>query len=329
MSTRWRNVLRSPLLLGMAYGLLLRIAFYWSITQPYLGDVMGFAFAFGAPFAVGAITVFTRAPALRSWNNAASGAFLAVTLFVLGTGLLLLEGLICIAMALPLFWIAGTLGAWAAMLVVKVHDRSRLNVSVIAILPVLASMFEPAQTLPLTPIRQEIQREAVLDAPAAAVWAQITTGSELKDEYFDASVAARIGMPTPLSGQIRKRADGQLIRRSFWGKKVYFDEPITALEPQRYLAWRYQFYPDSFPPGAMDEHVVIGGRYFNLTDTDFRLTPLPDGRTRVRMRIGFTVDTAFNWYSRPMANWVLSNFAETALDALGAAANANPASPGA
>ncbi len=329
MSNQWLKALRSPLLFGMAYGLLLRIAFYWSITRHYLGEVMGLAFAFGAPFAVGAITVFLRAPALRSWNNAASGAFVAVTLFVLGTGLLLLEGLICIAMALPLFWIAAILGAWAAMLVVKVVDRSRLNVSVIAILPVLASMFEPAHSVPPTPIRQEIQREAVLDAPAAAVWAQITAGSKLKDQYFDASIARRIGMPAPHSGRIHRHADGQLIRRSFWGKKVYFDEPITALEPQHYLAWRYQFYPDSFPPGAMDEHVVIGGKYFNLTDTDFRLTPLSNGRTRVNMRIGFTVDTAFNWYSRPMARWILGNFAETALDALGAASQANSAAPGA
>ena len=323
MSIRWLNVLRSPLLFGMAYGLLLRIAFYWSVTERYLGEVMGLAFAFGAPFTVGAITVFLRTPEVRSWKNAASGAIVSVTLFVLGTGLLLLEGLICIAMALPLFWLAGIFGAWAAMLVVKVHDRSRLNVSVIAMLPILASMLEPAHTVPNTPIRQEILREAVLDASAATIWTQIAAGTELKDQYFDASIARRIGMPAPQSGRIHKRADGQLIRRSFWGKEVYFDEPITALEPQRYLAWRYQFYPDSFPPGAMDEHVVIGGKYFNLTDTDFRLTPLPDGRTRVTMRVGFSVDTAFNWYSRPMAHWVLGNFAETALDALGAAAAVN------
>ena len=319
MSTRWRNALQPPLLAGMAYGVLLRFAFFWSLTRPYLGEVMGLAFAFGAPFAVGAIMVFLRAPAQRSWKNAASGAIGAVTLFVLGTGLLLLEGLICIAMALPLFWLAGIFGAWAAMLVVKVHDRSRLNVSVIAMLPVLASMLEPSPILPATPMRLEIQREAVIDASAAAVWIQITSGAGLNDQYFDASIARRIGMPAPHSGRIYKR-DGQLVRRSFWGSKVYFDEPITALEPERYLAWRYQFYPDSFPPGAMDEHVVIGGKYFNLTDTDFRLTPLPNGQTRVQMRIGYSVDTAFNWYSRPLAHWVLGNFAETALDALGAAA---------
>lgn len=307
----------------MAYGVLLRIAYFWSVTQPHLGQVMGLAFAFGAPFAVGAITVFLRAPEQRSWKNATWGALGAVTLFVLGTGLLLLEGLICIAMALPLFWLLGIFGAWAAMLVVKVHDRSRLNVSVIAMLPVLASMLEPPYSFPAAPIRLEIQREAVIDASAGAIWKQIISGAGLKDQYFDASIARRIGMPAPHSGQIHKRADGQLIRRSFWGSKVYFDEPITALEPQRYLAWRYQFYPDSFPPAAMDEHVVIGGKYFNLTDTDFRLTPLPNGQTRVQMRIGYSVDTAFNWYSRPLAHWVLGDYAETALDALGAAAKEN------
>jgi hypothetical protein len=89
------------------------------------------------------------------------------------------------------------------------------------------------------------------------------------------------------------------------------------MQVNRHLAWRYRFYPDSFPPGSMDEHVVIGGKYFDLADTDFTLTPLDAGRTHLQIRIGYRVNTRFNWYAQPMAKLVLGNFAESALGYFG------------
>ncbi len=134
---------------------------------------------------------------------------------------------------------------------------------------------------------------------------------EIQESQYAGSIAQKIGMPTLKSGALR-RAYGGYLRRSFSGKNIYFDEPIIEQVPNHYLRWGYQFYPDSFPPGSMDEHVVIGGEYFDLLDTDFTLTPLPDGKTQMRIRIGFRVSTGFNFYAVPAAKLVLGNFAETA-----------------
>jgi hypothetical protein len=309
-----------PWLMGMCYGLIIRIAFHAddNATVQLLGSVMGGSFVLGVPFAVGAITVFARPATERTSSNAISGACLAILLFVVGTGVLLLEGLICIMMALPLFMLLGLAGAGIAMLIVKRHDRRQMNIGVIAFLPVLSSVVEarlddPLATLPTALVRHEVVREAVLDASAEAIWSKLVNTPPIPVDQHSASIAVRIGAPAPQSGATRSSAEG-MIRRSFWGKSVYFDEPITAMQEHRYLAWTYRFYPDSFPPGSMDEHVVIGGEYFDLTDTDYTLQPLPDGRTRLKIRIGFHVNTDFNWYALPVAELVLGNFADSALN---------------
>ena len=315
--------LNNPFVGGMCYGLFMRGLFQFAPTKQFLGDVMATSFALGVPFAVGAITVFLRPLKDRSWGKAVSGALLSVTLFVLGTGFLLWEGLICMVMALPLFLLIGVLGALAATAVSRKHDNKRINVSVIALLPLISSMFEAQQHhafIPASQIRHEIVREAVLDQPSEVIWAKLLNTPDIPERQYAGSIANVIGMPPPKSGVLR-HAHGAYLRRSFWGKNIYFDEPIIAMETNRHLSWGYRFYPDSFPPGAMDEHVVIGGKYFDLIDTDFTLTPLSDTRTKVQIRIGFRVSTDFNFYAVPAANLVLGNFAETALTYFGSNAS--------
>ncbi len=315
--------LKKPFVGGMVYGLLMRGLFQFAPVKHNVGEVMGISFALGVPFAVGAISVFLRPAQDRTWGNAISGALLSVTLFVLGTGILLWEGLICIMMALPLFLLMGVLGALAATLVSRKHDSTRINVSVIALLPLLSSMFEAQQGgfVPVSQIRHEIMREAVLELPSEVIWAKLLNTPEIPEDQYAGSIAQNIGMPPPKSGVLHQIHSGAYLRRSFWGKNIYFDEPITHMVPNRHLSWGYRFYPDSFPPGAMDEHVVIGGEYFDLIDTDFTLTPLSGARTKVQIRIGFRVSTGFNFYAVPAAKLVLGNFAETALSYFGSDAS--------
>ena len=50
----------------------------------------------------------------------------------------------------------------------------------------------------------------------------------------------------------------------------------------RTIAWTYAFTPDALPPNALDEHVLIGGRYFDLVDTACHRVP-EDGVARLEI----------------------------------------------
>ena len=86
------------------------------------------------------------------------------------------------------------------------------------------------------------------------------------------------------------------------------------MDEPRHVRWTYRFDPDSFPAYALDEHVVVGGKYFDVKDTAYDLVPIEDSATELRVRMGYRVSTRFNWYADPLARFLMGDLAEANLD---------------
>jgi uncharacterized protein YndB with AHSA1/START domain len=300
-----------PFLIGGAYGLLLRLLFSGEVfPRIALPSVMTGAFVYAVPFAVGAITVYLAERAgRRGWLFYFFAPWLSVLLFVGGAGLALIEGLICIVMALPLFMILGSAGGLVMGLVCRLRSRPLRTVQSISLLPLLLVMGEGL--IPASQGIARIERSVHIEAAPAAVWQLILNPRDIRPAEMDGGMAYRIGVPYPVQAQtLVEGIDG--IRRSTWERGVSFDERITEWQPEQRIAWRYEFRPDSFPPGTMDEHVVIGGEYFDLLDTSYQLTPEAGG-TRLTLSTDFRTTTKFNWYAMPLAKLMIGDTAEALL----------------
>ena len=79
------------------------------------------------------------------------------------------------------------------------------------------------------------------------------------------------------------------------------------------MRWTYRFAEDSFPAGALDDHVKVGGAYFDLRDTSYTLTP-EEGGTRLHIRVSYRISTDFDAYANWVAQRLLGNFSEVILD---------------
>ena len=86
----------------------------------------------------------------------------------------------------------------------------------------------------------------------------------------------------------------------------------TAWDEHRRLRWSYRYYDDSFPRYALDEHVVIGGTYFDVKETSYSLVPR-DASTELTGRMTYRVSTRFNWYAVPVARFLMENLLESNL----------------
>ena len=82
----------------------------------------------------------------------------------------------------------------------------------------------------------------------------------------------RIGVPVPESG-VGAQHDGEHLRHVTMGKGIRFDQVATEWRENERVSWRYRFSEDSFPPGALDDHVRIGGEYFDVGESTYSLTP--------------------------------------------------------
>ena len=121
----------------------------------------------------------------------------------------------------------------------------------------------------------------------------------------------RIGVPLPASGTADVR-DGEHLRHIVMGKGIHFDQVAIDWRENESVTWSYRFAPDSFPPHALDDHVRVGGHYFDVGNTTYSLRPSGAG-TLLEIRMNYRVSTRFNWYAGPVADLLIGNFEENIL----------------
>jgi len=298
-----------PFLAGVAAGLALRLAFSGKPGGAY--QVMGASFIYLCPIVVGAVTVYVaERRQRRSWSYYFWAPLLANVLFVAGTILVLIEGLICAVIVVPLFAVIGGMAGLIMGAVCRVTKWPKQVLLSFGVLPLVLGGFEDG--LPV-PVRiGTVERSVLVDATPADVWRQIINAENIQPAELAHAWIFRIGVPLPLAGLTRETRDGA-VRRVTMGKNVYFDEVITESREHRFVRWVYRFHEDSFPPYALDEHVVIGGHYFDLIDTSYTLTP-SGSQTELKVRMRYHVSTQFNWYADPVVRILLGNMEEANLN---------------
>jgi hypothetical protein len=260
------------------------------------------------PFLVGALTVYLARDRRPSLGYAAVAPLIPVMMFVAGTAILLIEGSICIAMALPLFLIVAMIGGVVMWGVLKFYRPSSATMGAFLLLPLLGGWGE--RGLPLPDRFGRSVSSVHIDAPPEAIWHLINDAHDIQPAEMRGWAWA-IGVPHPVSAKTVE-TDGRRVRKLRWEKGVHFDEPILDWQENRYVRWRYAFAGDSIPPGALDDHVRIGGRYFDLIDTSYRLAPEAGG-TRLSIEVDYRVSTNFNFYAGWWADKLVGDAARTIL----------------
>jgi hypothetical protein len=299
-----------PLAAGVAFGIVLRVIYSGRPGQAY--DAMMGSFALLVPIAVAAVTVFVgELRERRDWAYYFWMSALANLLFTLGTFVIHIEGLICVILAAPMFAIVGGVAGLIVGAVARWTRWMRQTVFCCALLPMLLGSYE--HYLPVPQNVHTLERSISIAASRAEVWDQLMTALKIQPDEMQNGLMYRIGVSLPESACAGEMPDGSLLRWIRMGKGIEFDQVSTDWQAGRHVRWQYRFYPNSFPPRALDDHVKIGGEHFDLLDAEYTLEAQPDGKTNLRVSMSYRVSTRFNWYAQPVAKLFVGNFEETAL----------------
>ena len=304
--SKWR-----PLLAGALAGVALRLLFWgYPDPGPSLSAMMA-SFIYLVPFVVGMVTVYVaETKKRRTWKYYAWAGFLANVFFVLGTLLIMVEGLICAVIIIPLFAAEGAVGGLVMGAVCRITNWPKQTLYSFAALPLILGMFET--NVPLPERLSSIERTITISASPSEVWKQIHNARDIKPDEVKLAWAYRIGVPMPLAGITQQTSTGT-VRKITMGKGVHFDQIAAESQENKYVRWTYRFYADSFPPRALDDHVMIGGQYFDFKDTSYTLTPRGNA-TELTIRMQYRVSTQFNWYADSVAQLLLGNAEEVLLN---------------
>lgn len=297
------------IIIGAALGVALRILF--GALPADLRGPMSLAFLVGVPVVVGALTVLGAPPERRTPLFLVFGPWLTIGLMFIGCAVALLEGSICLALMAPLYLAVASLsGLLTGVVLHFAGNASASKLRAVAVLPLLMILGEAH--VPLPEHEMELRREVMVDAAPAVIWQQIHTARAIKAEELPLSLTHLIGVPKPLEGVNILTEDGE-VRFSRWERGVNFRAVVIGQRKNEWVSWHYLFDDTSFPRGSMDEHVAIGGRYFDLRDTTFRLVPEAEGRTRLQIVAHYRLATSVNFYAVPVSRLLGEDFLDTVL----------------
>ena len=256
----------------------------------YLRQTYSTGFFLGVPFTVGYISSYiynyrVERPAGETFALAMASVTIAAGTMVVFA----LEGLICVAMALPLAWAI----AWPGVVLGRVMAwRHSPNSSGFALLVPLFLLVEPHPTLPA----HEVVTVVEIAAPPDVVWRHVVSFPDLPPPT---ELMFRAGVAAPIRARIEGHGAGATRYCDFTTGS--FVEPITVWHDNERLAFditaqalpmnELSPYPNLHPPH-------LDG-YFRATQGEFRLTPLPGGRTRLEGRTAYIVDMF------PQAYWTV------------------------
>jgi hypothetical protein len=299
-------------LIGLLYGLSIRFGAQF-FPNSSVFRVMTVGFVFLMPLAMGFASVFVverrSKQRLWIWFLLPWVPVLACEVAVL---LLNLEGLICVAMFTPIALATASLGGVAAGVIVRYVPGKSKGTSLVCIL------FLPLVVAPLEqrfPSHREVRTvETVTDIRATPeiVWRNIERVPRIEPTELQPSWSRRIGFPAPVEATLSREGVGGVRHATFQGG-VLFVETIDAWEPEKRLAFSIRAQGAEIPPTTLDEHVKVGGAFFDVLHGEYRLEPLPNGKTRLHLSSHHQVSTDFNWYAHLWTDAVMADLQKTIL----------------
>jgi hypothetical protein len=299
-----------PIAGGVIVGTLLRIVF--SGEPGGALSAMSWPFIYLVPLAVSAVTIYlTKRDGERTFMGYFGFGALANALFVVGTLLIMIEGWICAIIIVPLFMLYGGIGGLIMGAICKWTDWPKSSTYGFVALPLVLALISPAPEY--KPLIDSIERTVTIQASAGNVWSHLMNAEQIKPAEVERGWLYRIGVPLPEAGVTRRSGD-ELVRKVTMGKSIHFEQRSTDWRQNEFVRWTYRFSVDSFPPHALDDHVKIGGHYFDILDTKYTLLPQGNDTTQLKIEMTYRVSTDFDWYANRVAQLLIGNFGDVILD---------------
>lgn len=280
-----------------------------------LWSVMTVSFILLVPCSIGALTIYlSPIEKVKSRIYQATMPWYPLLAFMVITIAFSLEGWACWFMIMPVFMLAASVGGIiAGYFKLKKHKNERLNISLLILLPFIISPVE--QAISITPHKYEAYTFIDLHASKAKIWQNVTRVKAIEKKQDKGWLTRTLGFPRPIRAELNINGVGGY-RKAIFDKGLVFHEQVTEYEDQRRMRFTIKANPYEIPSTTMDEHVVIGGRYFNVLDGTYALQKINANTYRLHLYSHFKLTTTFNIYASWWAGWIMNDIQNNILQVI-------------
>jgi hypothetical protein len=242
-----------------------------------VGGYFGLATFLAFPFAIGVSGGAVIRRAGGTFGQAAAAAMTLVGAVILALCGMLMEGIVCVVMAAPIGAVLAFFGAAVGYFLARTKSADGTLQSAAWLAIVVVVGLEGWN--PPTPLEDSTTTEIVINAPAERVWAEL---HDIRDLPKTDNFLFQFGIAHP----VRTATDGQGVGAARVCKLSTGDMPeiITVWKPGQELRFTVLSTPPSMREtgffGRTIDTTHIHCAYASL-EGGFKITTLPDGRTRL------------------------------------------------
>ncbi|MBO0931491.1 hypothetical protein [Fibrella aquatilis] len=292
------------LALPTLYAVVLRL-FFGVTAWGNLFYVMSMSFLFCVPTIMGILTVYySDIDDIRKFSYRFFVPWIPVVILLLITTAFSIEGWACWLMILPLFLIASSVGGLiGGRLRMRKHDN-KLYISLIALLPLIAAPIEAI--IGSIPGTYEAYTYIDITAPADKIWGNVTRVRGISAAQDKGWLTRFLGFPRPVKAELNYNGVGGY-RKAIFTDGLVFHETVSDYIDRQKMVFAIKAYPHEIPSTTMDEHVVIGGQYFDVLNGTYELERLNTTTHRLHLYSHFKLHTTFNFYASWWARWIMQD----------------------
>ncbi len=274
--------------------------FRWAFATPAMfksGGVVSLSFIWSVPFACGFLSV-----AIGRWAGSDNWILHSIALpvgaLILGlviSVVLKFEAVICVIMASPILVVAAVIGGFLGHFVLPRNSADkRLQVTFAVFLPFLCAYAESMLHWPTE--TKAIGNTIDIQAPPEVIWPEIASVREIPRKQIRDRWIYQVGFPKPIAATLDREGVGG-IRTATFERDVSFHETITEWDKPHRLSFSIHADPDFIPHTAFDQHIIVGGRFYDVLDGIYEIEPLPSGGCRLHLTSHHRLSTRFNSYA--------------------------------
>jgi hypothetical protein len=134
----------------------------------------------------------------------------------------------------------------------------------------------------------------------------VTRVHEIPEEQDKGCLTKLLNFPRPIKAELTYEGTGAY-REAIFSNELVFHETVTEYEDQKKMCFTIRALPHEIPLTTMDEHLVIGGKYFDVLNGTYELEKRNDNTYRLHLYSNFKLTTTFNFYASLWVNWIMKD----------------------
>jgi hypothetical protein len=300
------------IIVPVTFAILIRLAFGANFLDDFV-DVMSWNFFTTVPAAVGALFVyFSSENSARSIRYRIFGPWIPVVLIIFFTIAFQIEGWGCWIMISPLFLLSSSIGGLIGgyLKTRKSRKNKNLNVSEIVLLPFLIGPIE--KSIPRNPDVFTTFTAIDINADAATIWDNVTSVRKIGTAEDHSKLIDILGFPKPLEAKLDTLAVGGA-RKAIFERGLIFNETVTQYDDKKSMSFTIKANTYEIPSTTLDEHILIGGEYFDMLDGTYKLEKRGDNHYSLVLYSNFSMNTTFNSYAGIWGHYIMKDIQDNIL----------------